>query len=414
MRYFQLPLKRVFNSGQPYPWTHPHIMKPNEIWPGIPHAEFKSRREKLLSLIPENEACVVLESSPVKYSSQNIFYRYHQNNNVLYFTGWNEPDSKIVLNKLKDGKSQFNLFLKSQDEESKLWEGERNGPVNAKKHFQADSFYDMGEFEDFKKSFNGKIYEENSVLKMIHTLRVNKSPAEIQLMSKAAQIAIQAFKKIKQTGFREESQLEALFEYECRTNGASGLSYVPVVAGGSRSLIIHYTRNDQLIKEEEELLMDAGCKFNGYCSDITRSFPPLENSKMVQWQKIYDAVYRVQSECIKALNFLGEKRSILNLNLLANHLFTNELDNLGFKKPDEIVYDLFPHSIGHYLGMDVHDCPTFPTNEVLTDGMVITVEPGLYIPHGHPNCPKEFWGIGIRIEDDVLIKKDGSLILSQN
>ena len=414
MRSFLCHLRRLFNSGQPLPWTHPHLLKANEIWPGISNAEFKTRREKLLTLVPEGEACVVLESAPVKYSSQNIFYRYHQNNNVLYFTGWNEPDCKIILEKTKNDKFKFILFLKPQDDDSKLWEGERNGQNIAKSHFGADSVYDVKEFEDYVKSFKGRTYDEDSVVKFIHTLRVKKSPSEVELLHRAAQIAFRSFERVRESGLREESQLESLFEHECKKSGAQGLSYVPVVAGGPRSLIIHYTRNDQLILEEESLLMDAGCRYYGYCSDVTRSFPPLSSSRTPFWQKIYDAVLRVQTECIKALQVPGEHRSILNLNLLANHLFIGELDNLGFKKPEEIVYDLFPHSIGHYLGMDVHDCPSFPINQTLTDGMVITVEPGLYIPLNHPSCPREYWGIGVRIEDDILIQKNGALNLSQN
>jgi intermediate cleaving peptidase 55 len=148
-------------------------------------------------------------------------------------------------------------------------------------------------------------------------------------------------------------------EFECRIRGASGLAYVPVVAGGDRANIIHYVRNDSLIEDGSLVLMDAGAKMNGYCNDISRTWPV--NGRFNDPQRdIYEAVLRVQKACIKAIN---NESSLDLLNYLAIHMFIDELGKLGFEDPQTSVFDLFPHSIGHYLGLDLHDCPSISYEE---------------------------------------------------
>lgn len=415
MRLLGFRLRRWFNSGQPTFKTHPHLVKEHELWPGIQSGEFRERRKRLFALILESEASVILRAAPVKYASQNIFYRYHQDPSFLYLSAWNEPDAAIVLE--KSGKNEkYMLFMTEQTKESKLWEGERNDKKMAKEVFGADFVYDLKELEEYRKSFRGKVYEEAHASEMIHSLRVIKSSSEIELMRKAAKIAASSFESLNNHSVHslgDEAVIETLFEYECRKRGAQGLSYVPVVAGGPRGLIIHYTRNDQRLNPEEGVLIDAGCRFHGYCSDVTRSFPPVTSEKLVGWRKIYDAVAKVQRLCVNALSFPGSHRNLMSMNLLANHLFMEELDNLGFRDPRSCVQELFPHSVGHYLGMDVHDCPSVSVERDLEPGMVVTVEPGLYIPPD-PRYPREFWNVAVRIEDDVLIKEEGVEILSEN
>ena len=359
-------------------------------------------------MIPESEASVILKAAPIRYASQNIFYRYQQDSNFLYLCAWNEPDTTIVLEKSKGGTRKFMMFLSEQSEESKLWEGERNGSTLAKEFFGADVVYDVKELEEYKKSCKQKIYEEPNASAFIHQLRVVKSPSEVALMRRAAQIACEAFSEIRPHALVEENAVEAQYEYECRRRGAQGLSYVPVIAGGPRGLIIHYTRNDQKLNPKEGVLMDAGCRYHGYCSDVTRSFAPtVENGG---WQKIYDVVEKVQRLCLEVLGYPGEHRTLMSLNALANHLFEEELRLLGF--PEGSAHELFPHSIGHYLGMDVHDCPSVSIEEELKAGMVVTVEPGLYIPRDS-RYPKQYWDAAVRIEDDILVTEDGIEVLSK-
>lgn len=253
----------------------------------------------------------------------------------------------------------------------------------------------------------------------IHRLRVIKSPSEQSIMAEASRVGSAAFKRTMQwsMGREKESDLAAKMEFESKLDGASGLAYVPVVAGGDRALTIHYVRNDRPIPREDGeshfLLMDAGAKMHYYCNDITRTWPTNGRFSAAQ-RELYDSVLRVQIQCIKALSqwtaFPGI--SLDTLNQLAVILFIDELGKLGFPQPERHVHQLFPHSIGHYLGMDLHDTPTISYGEALQAGMVITIEPGLYVPDHH-DYPSRYRGMGIRIEDDILITASSCQVLTE-
>ena len=247
------------------------------------------------------------------------------------------------------------------------------------------------------------------IKELVHRQRLIKSPAEQNVMREASRVGSEAFRETIRwsRGRRLEAELAAKMEFECRMRGASGLAYVPVVAGGDRANIVHYVRNDRVIEEDSLVLMDAGAKAHGYCNDITRTWP-ISGRFTAPQRELYEAVLRVQKRCIQAASKYRQFPDLtLNaLNHVATVLFVDELGALGFKDPERAVQRLFPHSIGHYLGLDLHDCPSVSCDEPLTEGMVITIEPGLYIP-ASSGYPARYHGIGVRIEDDILLGAGG-------
>lgn len=206
-----------------------------------------------------------------------------------------------------------------------------------------------------------------------------------------------------------ENELAARMEYECRTRGAERLAYVPVVAGSDRGLVLHYTHNNQLLDRRGLVLMDAGASYCGYASDITRTWP-LNGRFSAPQRKLYEAVLNVQLGCLHALQTVPAI-SMAQLNDVSVYLTCIELDRLGFRNAERHVHRLYPHSIGHHLGLDLHDCPTHDSNQPLQPGNVITVEPGLYVPPGVADFPTEFHGLAVRIEDDVVIEADNRIVL---
>ena len=190
-------------------------------------------------------------------------------------------------------------------------------------------------------------------------------------------------------------------EFKARSFGADRLAYVPVVAGANRGLVLHYTHNNQKLTNNDWMLMDAGAQYFGYCSDITRSWPL--SGKFTDTQgRIYEAVLKVQKGCQDAIETISTI-SFSQLNEIAVYLTAVELDKLGFRNVERNVNNWFPHSIGHHLGLDLHDCPNHDPNAKFVEGNVITIEPGVYVPIDDKNAPEEYRGLAIRIEDDFII-----------
>ncbi|KAF9363149.1 hypothetical protein BGX34_004768 [Mortierella sp. NVP85] len=237
---------------------------------------------------------------------------------------------------------------------------------------------------------------------LIQELRVTKSEAEIKIMRQAGEISGKAFiETMKFTnGQRGENQIYAKFDYECRMRGSQMMAYVPVVAGGSNALTMHYVNNDQPLHDGDLLLMDAGGELNGYASDITRTWPV--NGKFTPAQKDLYEILCTEEQGL----------SLNQIHDVSMRLTKEGLSRLGIKP---LIHDvdrrLYPHHVGHYLGMDVHDTGDISRSRPLKEGMVITIEPGLYIPRD-PAYPERYQGIGIRIEDNVVIGKTVPHILS--
>ncbi|KAF9424993.1 hypothetical protein BGZ94_007940 [Podila epigama] len=251
-----------------------------------------------------------------------------------------------------------------------------------------------------------------SLSPLVQELRVIKSESEIKLMRQAGEISGKAFiETMKFTNpERLEHQVYAKFDFECRMRGSQMMAYVPVVAGGPNALTMHYVNNDQGLNDGDLILMDAGGEYNGYASDITRTWPV--NGKFTDAQKdLYEVVLRANKECIK----LCTEEHGLSLNQIhfnSMRLTLEGLAKLGIKAlPNDVDRRLYPHHVGHYLGMDVHDTGDISRSRTLKEGMVVTIEPGLYIPRD-PAYPEKYQGIGIRIEDNVVIGKTAPVVLS--
>jgi len=294
-------------------------------------------------------------------------------------------------------------------------------------------FYTMGVHPEFDQRLNGWVntlraqvgkgrhtpHEFVGLDHVLHDMRLYKSRAEITAMKRAARIAATAHlraMKFCQPGLREY-EVEAEFLHEFRRNGTEP-SYQPIVGGGENACILHYTENRDTLKDGDLLLIDAGCEFDGYASDITRTFPV--NGRFSPAQRaIYDLVLQAQKA---AIDLIRPGKHCKEAHEAAVRIITRGLVKLGILKgkipsliKSEAYKRFFMHGTGHWLGLDVHDVGDYKVGDewrVLEPGMVITVEPGIYIPAGSKGVAKKWWGIGVRIEDDVLVTREGPMVLS--
>lgn len=453
-----VPVKEIPNRylGQPSPVTHPHLLRPGEVTPGLSQVEYALRRHKLMALVHKEaqghsgtDHTVVVLSNPIYYMSNDIPYTFHQDNNFLYLCGFQEPDSILVLQSFS-GKQlpshKAMLFVPRRDPGRELWDGPRSGTDGAIALTGVDDAYPLEEFQhllpklraetnmvwyDWMKPSHAQLHSDymqplteakarsknkvRSVQHLIQRLRLIKSPAEIKRMQSAGKLTSKAF---IETMFAskapvDEAFLYAKFEFECRARGADILAYPPVVAGGNRSNTLHYVKNNQLIKDGEMVLLDGGCESSCYVSDITRTWPV--NGRFTAPQaELYEAVLEIQKAC---LTLCSPGTSLENIYSMMLTLMGQKLKDLGIIKTSKesafkAARKYCPHHVGHYLGMDVHDTPDMPRSLPLQPGMVITVEPGIYIPEDDRDAPEKFRGLGVRIEDDVVVTQDSPLILS--
>ncbi|CAO3631057.1 unnamed protein product [Cunninghamella blakesleeana] len=412
--------------------THPNIMSKGEVTPGLPAIEYERRRSKLMSTLPQG-SIVIATGYGIRYMTNNIFYPFHQNTDFWYLTGFNEPDAAVILEKDESARGYKQImFVNPKNANAELWDGPRTGIEGVKELFGADEAYENTRFKSFVQEAlsskyifvdkpehfpslltndqMGEIISAGQRLKsikplsgLIQELRVVKSDYEIEIMKKSGQISSKAFveaMKWTQPGYTE-SQLWAKLDYECRMRGSSMLAYVPVVAGGSNALSMHYVRNDMVLNDNDLVLVDCGGEYNGYASDITRTWPV--NGTFTDPQKdLYQVVLNVNKACIK----LCTEATNLSLNGIHNEsvkIMKQELLNIGFSTNTwELERVLYPHHVGHYLGLDVHDVTDISRSRKLQKNMVVTIEPGLYIPYDD-RYPKKYQGIGIRIEDNIVI-----------
>ncbi|XP_051571172.1 xaa-Pro aminopeptidase 3 isoform X2 [Myxocyprinus asiaticus] len=420
--------------GQPSPYTHPHLIAHGEVTPGLTQTEYELRRQRLASLIEmqkerltgsgissNSSHIVIVLSHPIRYMTNDIPYPFHQNQDFLYLTGIMEPDSALVM--YGSGKpDQAVLFVPRRDPARELWDGPRSGKDGAAALTGLERVHSTEELGIVLKSLKGETiwYDSSqpchprlhqthvrplleggpmtlSLRPLTHSLRAIKSPAEVALMKEAGRITAQ-------------------FDFECRAHGANFLAYPPVVAGGNRANTLHYINNNQLVKDGEMVLLDGGCEYFGYVSDITRTWPV--NGKFSSAQReLYEAVLEVQLACLSQCN-PGISLDYIYSTMLA--LLSRQLKELGIIPQSSSDTDTLkaarkfcPHHVGHYLGMDVHDTPELSRSQPLQHGMVITIEPGLYISEDESSSPERFRGLGVRIEDDVVIQNQGGpLILS--
>ncbi|CCX05127.1 peptidase M24, structural domain-containing protein [Pyronema domesticum] len=430
--------------GQPTHETHPHYLNAGEITPGIDALEYSLRRAQLASHLPEGGVAII-PSSTTKYRSGPVFYEFHQSPDFFYLTGFLEPDSCAVIQKTgPDGQHNFYMFVREKDAHAELWDGARTGTEGAKEFFNADEAWDsryMGRYlapivEEAKvvvvdvpkgqeaasvQSFFG-VSAPSTVTDLVkgkvvkplkgimHQMRVVKSGTEAAVMRKAGKFSGRAYQRAMREDFETEKELADFLEYEFKRHGCDKSAYVPVVAGGENALSIHYTFNDEQFKDGDLVLVDAGGQYGGYVTDITRTWPV--NGRFSPAQKdLYSAVLTVQRNCVKMCRE-DANMSLDDIHHQAEIGLRDELGLLGFDLTGGVLGNiLFPHHVGHYVGIDLHDVGSFGRVQKLKQGHVVTIEPGVYVPDDE-RWPKHFRGMGIRVEDSVYVGETNPIVLT--
>ncbi len=415
----------------------------------LPKEEFPARREKLFALMPENSALFIFAEIE-KRRNNDCNFAFRQDSDFWYFTGFQEPHSACVL--LKNNSEQKSLiFVRPSDPLMETWHGRRLGVEKAAETLQFDEAYSIEDFvsvitktlKNDTALFHNQDYhpwadnllaeiapqkEPQSWREWVDEMRLFKSNSEIRLMQQAAQISalghIRAMKTTRPN--RMEYEIQGELEYEFNRFGSRRVAYNSIVAGGENACILHYEENDQVLKDGDLLLIDAGAEFAMYAGDITRTFPV--NGKFSEPQRqIYELVLKAQK---RALELLIPNNSIQQANDEVVRIMVQGLVDLGILQGDvdqlieqQAHRQFYMHGLGHWLGLDVHDVGSYSKdrhnnnrNSRLRDrpleiGMVLTVEPGLYFSP-QADIPEQYKGIGIRIEDNILITEYGNKILT--
>ena len=418
-------------------------------------AEFKRRRSQLMRMMGK-DAIAIIPTSPERLRNRDVHYPFRPDSDFYYMTGFDEPEAVAVL--IPGRKTaEYILFCRQRDPEREQWDGRRAGQEGAIRDFDADDSFPIEDLDDIlprmleqcervyyamgcdpdldhrmsewiakvrsrsRSGIQGP-FEFIAVDHYMHDMRLYKSRSEIAAMRKAARISAAAHRQLMQRCHpgMQEYQLQADFEHACASKGATRQAYPAIVGGGNNACILHYIENNARLEEGDLVLVDAGCELDCYASDITRTFPV--SGKFSEPQRLlYQLVLDAQHAAIDAVR---PGNSWHAPHETAVKVLTRGLVKLGLLKgqPAQLVrkeaYSKFyMHKTGHWLGMDVHDVGDYKVDgewRMLEPGMVLTIEPGLYIPEGMRGVAKKWQGIGIRIEDDVLVTKEGHDVLTSD
>ena len=416
--------------------------------------EFEKRRRKLAKLIGK-DGIAVIPTASTRVRSRDTDYPYRPDSDFYYFTGFSEPNAVMILAPGREDGS-FIVCLREKNPLTEIWDGHMEGLNGVKKNYEADQSFDIEDLETIlsslflgrqkvfftlgqdevldkilMKSFNavragqrrgGVVPSEIQALEpLVHEMRLIKSKYEISLMKKSAKISVDAHKRIfencKPGVF--EYQIEADIIHEFGKHGAVP-AYTSIVASGQNACTLHYISNRDKMKSGQLLLTDAGCENEMYAADITRTIP-VSGEYSKEQKEIYELVLEVQKN---AINSIKPGQTFEGLQSDAIKGLTKGLKKLGLLKgrvdqliKSEAYKDFYMHGIGHWLGMDVHDVGSYMNQKgksrKFENGMVLTIEPGIYISKKNKNVPTEYRGIGIRIEDDVLVTKSGCDVLTK-
>lgn len=409
------------------------------------HEPYSSRRQALLRRIGDGIA--VVPTAPERIRNRDSHHPYRFDSYFWYLSGFPEPEAVAVFIGGQEPKSI--LFCREKNEEREVWDGFRYGPEAAREAFGFDEVYPFAEFEKrfpdllanrgslwhtlgHDAAWDAKIVdglnevraqaragkraptEIRDLHQELDRMRLVKDAREIGIMRHAAAIASAGHARAMRACRPDmaEYELEAELSYEFRKRGADGHAYAPIVAGGRNACVLHYVENDKLLAANSLVLIDAGCEVGGYASDITRTFPVNGKFGAVQ-RDVYEIVLAAQQAAIDAIkpgaSFIAYHEAALRVlaqGMLDLKLLEGSLDGLieneGYKR-------FYMHRTGHWLGLDVHDAGEYKSGDewvTLVPGMTLTVEPGIYIRPG-PDVPEHLHGIGVRIEDDVLVTESG-------
>ncbi len=409
---------------------------------------------------PKSVAIIPAAREAVRSHDTN--YRYRQNSDFFYLTGFEEPEAIAVI--APSEAKKFTLFVRPRDPERAIWDGYRAGVEGAKADYSADEAFPIAEFDEklpeildgpaslyyafghADSELDEKIIRQLTLMRetnrrpleppqtivdptlILHEMRVFKSEPEVEIMQRAADIAAAAHVEAMKTARAgmKEYEIEALLEASFRRQGAAGSSYTSIVGSGANATTLHYITNQDTLRDGDLLLVDAGAEYLGYASDITRTFP-IDGQFTEAQRDIYDLVLKTQMSCIDMV------RPGVRLEDLKTHsveMLTEGMVKLGLLKgdPAKLIEEkkymqFYMHNLGHFLGIDVHDAGRYYFNgesRPAEPGMVMTIEPGLYIspdtkniPEGfNRDVPAKYLGIGVRIEDDVLVTEKGARVLT--
>ena len=408
---------------------------------------YSERRDKLGSMLPKNSA-VVIAGASTQYRNADSSHAFRQDSNFWYLTGFNEAESTLVLLINEKNNVQSIAFVPEKDELKEIWDGYRAGPEGAMKDYGFDLafnnteidqrlpdllaghnqvFYPVGKSQtldadiiEWIKSAKSKDRHSSAIdiadaSSKVGNQRLIKDEDEINIMKKACQISaeahVEAMKFVK-PGMTEQ-EMEAFYQYEFSKRGGRFSAYTPIVAGGENACVLHYVENSKPLKDGELLLVDAGCEFELYASDITRTYPI--NGKFTTPQlAIYEVVLEAQ---LKSIEAISTNNNVMDAQIISEKVITQGLIDLGILKGsmEELhaagaFKDFYMHKIGHWLGIDVHDAGDYMEDGdymKFKPGMVTTVEPGVYISSSS-DVEDKWKGIGIRIEDDILVTAEGN------
>lgn len=415
--------------------------------------EFKRRRRQLMRMMGTG-SIAILPTAPVAVRNRDVHYPFRPDSDFHYLTGFPEPDAVAVL---IPGRAQgeYVLFCRERDAKREQWDGARVGQDGAIAAYGADDSFPITDLDEIlprmleqcervfyamgcNPELDRKLSEWVSTMRrqsrsglhgpleflaldhFLHDMRLYKSRAEVTIMRRAARISAAAHTRLMQEcrpGLAEY-ELEAAFEHACAVQGARQQAYPAIVGGGNNACVLHYVENRDPLRDGELVLVDAGCELECYASDITRTYPVNGRFSAAQ-RELYELVLEAQ---LAAIDKVRPGNHWNDPHDAAVRVLTRGLVKLGLLKgrlsqliKDEAYARFYMHRTGHWLGMDVHDVGDYKVDghwRELEPGMVLTVEPGLYIGQGMRGVPKRWRGIGIRIEDDVLVTKDGPEVLS--
>ena len=413
---------------------------------------FTERRQRLGANLPPN-AAIVIAGASTQYRNADSSYAFRQDSNFWYLTGFNEAEATLVVLTDDSQITKSIAFVPEKDKLKEIWDGYRAGPEGAVKDHGFDEAYNNSEINDqlpeLLKGRDRVFYPvgknaglDQNIIEWIKTAkskdrhsstidiadatskvgnqRLIKDAHEIDLMKKACRISaeshVEAMKFVK-PGMTEQ-EMEAFYLYEFAKRGGRFSAYTPIVAGGENACVLHYVENSKPLLDGDLLLVDAGCEYDFYASDITRTFPV--SGKFTDAQlAIYEVVLEAESKAIAAVSVnnnvmdaqvISEK--VVTQGLIDLGILTGSLDDLHAKGAFK---EFYMHKIGHWLGIDVHDAGDYMEDDQFMQfkpGMVTTIEPGIYIPSS-ANVDDKWKGIGIRIEDDILVTPDGNENLTE-
>jgi Xaa-Pro aminopeptidase len=421
----------------------------------IEMSEYAKRRQALMQSLGSS-SIIILPSAKEVARNNDATFPFRQSSDFYYLTGFEEPNAVLVLlPKRKEG--EYLIFNQVRDRETEIWDGPRLGQHGALKHLRADDAFPIQALESilpdlmigresihfplgYDKNFDnllirclqqlrGKVRSGVKapvalvdITAHLHEMRLFKSPAEIAVMQKAIDISARAHVRAMEacTPGMMEYQLEAEIVHEFHCHGARSPAYSSIVGSGPNTCILHYVTNNKKIKDGELVLIDAGAEYQNYASDITRTFPA--NGRFTKEQAaIYNLVLEAQNKAIQSIKpgapFSKAQEIVVKVitkGLIDLGILKGKLDDLIKKRAYSPFY---MHRSGHWLGLDVHDAGAYQENQKsrpLKPGMVLTVEPGIYISSDNPRVHKRWHNIGVRIEDDVLVTRTGCDVMSKH